>query len=87
MRFALAGFALARFAVSCPASACRFEEGPARFAVGVVVAAGGGVAGGEVDRKRGTSEDVFVVSADVGREGVISGAGTGLEAVSNVAGK
>ncbi len=52
-----------------------------------MVLAIGDVAGGEVDRKRGTSEDVFVVSADVGSEGVISGAGTEFEALSNVTGK
>ena len=73
--------------MSCPASACRFGKGSARFAAGVVAAAVGGVAGGELDRKRGDSEDVFVVATDVGSDGVISGAGMGFEAVSNVAGK
>jgi len=73
--------------VSCPASACLFEDGSARFGAGAVVAAVGDVAGGEVDRKRVNNEDVFVVATDVGREGVISGAGMGFEAVSNVAGK
>jgi hypothetical protein len=78
--------------MSCPASARRFEEASARFGAGAVVAAVGGVAGGEVDRKRVNREDVlvgstFVVSTDVGSEGVISGAGMGFEAVSDVAGK
>jgi len=86
-RFTLARFVLARFAVSCPTSACRFEERSPRSAAGVVAAAVGVVAGGEVDRTRGDSEDVFVVSTDVGSEGVISGAGMGLKAVSNAAGK
>lgn len=53
----------------------------------MVLAAVGGVAGGEVDRKRGDSEDVFVVSTDVGSEGVISGAGAGFEVVSDVSSK
>ena len=46
-----------------------------------------GRAGGEVDRETGDSEEVFVVTTDVGSEGVISGAGTGLEAISGVAGR
>ena len=86
-RFTLAGFVLARFAVSCPTSVWRFEERSPRFAAGVVVAAVVGMAGGEVDRKRKDSEAVFVVTTDVGSEGVISGAGTGLEAVSDAADK
>ena len=84
-RFVLAGFVLARFAVSCPTSACRFEERSPRFAAGVALAAVVGRAGGEADREN--SEDVFVVTTDVGSKGVISGARTGLETVSNVAGK
>ena len=80
-------FALARFAVNCPTSACRLEERSPRFATGVAVAAVFGATGGEVDCKRGDSETVFVVSTDVGSKGVISEAGTGLGAVSNAAGK
>jgi hypothetical protein len=44
----------------------------------VVLAAVGDVAGGEVDRKRGDSEDVFAVSTEIVSEAVVPRTGAGL---------